>query len=234
MVNEKTPGKQRTHPIPPYDLYLIDADGTLLDFEAGEAAALDTTFRQFGLPVDTMDSYRRINAGLWRRLAEGTISRERLFSSRFGLFARAHGIALDSLQVNRFFLEQLSHQAQHMPGAEAMLQALSSRAKVAVVTNGVSFAQKERFRRAGFLPYIRHLVVSEDVGAEKPAALIFERALALCGHADKTTVLMVGDELATDIAGANAFGIASCLYDPAGKHPQHQAAYRISSLQELV
>lgn len=223
-----------THPIPPYALYLLDADGTLLDFEAGEAAALCVTFQHFNLPIEAMDSYRRINSGLWRQLAEGTIHREALFSQRFGLFAREQGISLDSVRVNRFFLEQLSRQAQHMPGAEETLKALSSRAKVAVVTNGVSFAQRERFRRSGLMPYIQHLIISEEVGAEKPSLVIFERALKLCGHEDKATALMVGDELATDIAGANAFGIASCLYDPKGKHWQHEADYRITALMELI
>lgn len=222
--------------IPPYALYLIDADGTLLDFEAGEEIALTATFAHFGLPVDQegMASYRRINAGLWRRLAEGSLDRESLFGQRFGLFATEQGLSLDSVQVNRFFLDQLSRQAQLIPGAEETLRALAGRAKVAIVTNGVSFAQRERFRRSGLMPYIDHLVISEEVGAEKPAPRIFDHALALCGHQDKASVLMVGDELLTDIAGALAFGIAACLYDPHDKHPEHGADYRIASLLELA
>lgn len=220
--------------IPPYALYLIDADGTLLDFEAGEAVALAATFHQFGLPLDAMDQYRRINSALWRQLAQGSIQREQLFSSRFGLFARELGVQLDGIQANRFFLAQLSHQGQLIPGAMDTLKRLSARAQVAIVTNGVGFAQRERFRRSGLLPYISQLIISEEAGAEKPSSVIFHQALALCGHKDKHSVLMVGDEPATDIAGANAFGIASCLFDPKGKHLAHEADYRIDDLQALI
>ncbi len=224
------------HPIPTYALYLIDADGTLLDFEAGEAIALAHTLAHFGLPGDeaSIATYRQINSALWRQMAEGSLKRDSLFSRRFALFAEALGMAADGVEVNRFFLQQLSHQGQQIPHAEEVLKALSQRAKVCIVTNGVSFAQKERFRRSGLMPYIHHLVVSEAVGAEKPSPRIFEQALTQSGHSDKSTVIMVGDEPRTDIAGANAFGIASCLYDPRDKYPEHEASFRIDSLLALV
>lgn len=220
--------------IPDYALYLFDADGTLLDFEAGEREALCLTFQRFGLPEAEMDRYRQINSALWRQLAEGAISRDRLFASRFGLFAEALGIRLDAAQANRYFLEQLSHQAQLIPGAAETLEILSRRAQIAIVTNGVGFAQRERFRRSGLMPHISQLVISEEVGAEKPSPLIFERALALCGHPDKASVLMVGDDPLTDIAGAVAFGIDACLFDPNGVHKENFARFRITSLNALT
>ena len=35
----------------PYDILLLDADNTLLDFSRTDNIALDTTFRQYGLTI---------------------------------------------------------------------------------------------------------------------------------------------------------------------------------------
>jgi HAD superfamily hydrolase (TIGR01459 family) len=43
----------------------------------------------------------------------------------------------------------------------------------------------------------------------KPHAPVYERCHALLGHPDKSRLCAIGDSLHTDIAGANAFGIAS-------------------------
>lgn len=222
--------------IPRFQLYLLDADGTLLDFEAAEEMALIATFSHLGLPVNqqAMGRYRQINEGLWQRLAEGSITREALFDQRFRLFGQEQGQQLDSQATNRYFLQQLGQQAQLIPGALATVQALSKRAKLAVLTNGATIAQKERFRRCGLLPYIAHLIISEEVGVEKPSPDIFAHALKVCGHQDKASVLMVGDEPRSDIKGAQNFGIKSCLFDPKKRHPGHQADYEISRLEELL
>lgn len=222
--------------LPHYQLYLMDADGTLLDFDAAERQALKTTLARLGIPNNsqTLACYRRINDGLWQKLSEGKITRQALFDRRFSLFADQMGIQLNSPAVNKLFLNNLGQQAQLIPGALETVRALSARAVVAVITNGATLAQKERFRLSGLAPYISYYVISEEVGMEKPSPAIFEHALMLCGHQDKSTALMVGDEPRSDIAGARATGIASCLFDPRGIHPKGTADYHIRALEELL
>lgn len=222
--------------VPPFPCYLLDADGTLLDFVADERAALTATLEQAGLPADepTLALYHRINQDLWHRLALGEITREALFSQRFYLFSQEINQPLDSLATNQLFLENLSRQAHLMPHALETLRFLHTNAQVAIITNGVTWVQKERFRRSGLLPHIDHLVISQEVGCEKPAPGIFAHALRLFGRTGPEGVLMVGDEPATDIKGARDFGIISCLMDPEGRHQTHQADYRITSLAELI
>ncbi len=48
-------------------------------------------------------------------MAEGSLKRDSLFSRRFALFAEALGMAADGVEVNRFFLQQLSHQGAADP-----------------------------------------------------------------------------------------------------------------------
>ncbi len=61
-----------------YDLLLMDADGTLFDYERAEQHALTSALRDFGL-VSDLDSltrdYQRINAQLWADWSRGKSQR---------------------------------------------------------------------------------------------------------------------------------------------------------------
>lgn len=60
--------------------------------------------------------------------------------------------------------------------------------------------------RAGLGGFFQWVITSVDAGVRKPAPAFFQYALARCGFA-KDDVLFVGNQLNTDIAGAEAFGI---------------------------
>jgi len=60
--------------------------------------------------------------------------------------------------------------------------------------------------RAGLGPLFRWVITSVDAGARKPAPEFFQYALARCGLT-KNDVLFVGNQLNSDIAGGEAFGV---------------------------
>ena len=60
--------------------------------------------------------------------------------------------------------------------------------------------------RGGLGRFFQCVITSVDAGTRKPAPEFFQYALARCGFT-KDDVLFVGDQLNTDIAGAEAFGI---------------------------
>jgi FMN phosphatase YigB (HAD superfamily) len=60
--------------------------------------------------------------------------------------------------------------------------------------------------RAGLGPLFHWVITSVDAGARKPAPEFFRYALTRCGLT-KGDVLFVGNELSSDIAGGEAFGI---------------------------
>jgi FMN phosphatase YigB (HAD superfamily) len=61
-------------------------------------------------------------------------------------------------------------------------------------------------QRAGLGSLFRWVITSADAGTRKPAPGFFEYALARCGLA-REDVLFVGNQLNTDILGAEAVGI---------------------------
>ena len=93
-----------------YYCILFDADNTLLNFDAAENKALAETLVNYGIEPDaeTVQTYRTINEELWRQLEKGQIRREKLFGERFSRFLKAINAAGDGVEMNRFYLEQLS------------------------------------------------------------------------------------------------------------------------------
>ena len=57
-----------------YELILLDADGTLFDYDRAEKYAIETTFRDFGLDYSDaiLARYRVVNDALWKELERET------------------------------------------------------------------------------------------------------------------------------------------------------------------
>lgn len=68
----------------------------------------------------------------------------------------------------------------------------------------------------GLTPYLDPIVVSSEVGVEKPDRRIFEKAFALSGDDPKES-LYVGDNYYDDGVGASQLGMAFCILNPPGK-----------------
>ncbi len=85
----------------------------------------------------------------------------------------------------------------------------------------------------GLLPHLDFSITSQEVGAEKPSPLIFERALERAG-AQPENAVHVGDQIASDIEGAVNVGINAVLLDRDGNHKDYTAQPRIAELPELL
>ena len=94
-----------------------------------------------------------------------------------------------------------------MPGVAEVLPRLTLPLAVWANTRVAAEAAVRRWLdRAGIGPFFRWVITSVEAGARKPAPEFFQYALAGCGLA-RDEVLFVGNQLNTDIAGAEAFGI---------------------------
>jgi FMN phosphatase YigB (HAD superfamily) len=87
-----------------------------------------------------------------------------------------------------------------------------------------------------------YLAISEIIGVEKPAPPIFRAALEALSipEDDYSRVVMVGNNLERDIAGANRLGLISIFFhwnDRRRSQPltaEEKPCYTVSSIQELV
>lgn len=220
-----------------YHCLLFDLDGTLLDFGAAEDAAIRETLAYYGFeqPQEAVEAYKQINSALWAALERGEVRQEKLVVQRFEKLLAGFGMQGDAVAMNDHYLTRLSERADVYPGAHEVLQELAEVATLAVVTNGVDKVQAGRLERSGLAPYFDGVFVSSRVGASKPARKIFDRALSTLGVENREKVLMIGDSLKADIAGAHNAGLAACWCDytdrglPEGVKPAHV----IHGLEEL-
>jgi putative hydrolase of the HAD superfamily len=80
--------------------------------------------------------------------------------------------------------------------------------KIGIVSNGRSVKQWEKIIRLGLQHFFHKVVISEEVGVEKPESKIFDIALKKL-HVNADEAVYVGDTLETDVFGANKAGLVS-------------------------
>jgi len=80
--------------------------------------------------------------------------------------------------------------------------------RLGIVSNGRSVKQWEKLIRLGLHHFFDTVIISEDVGSEKPQSKIFKVAIEELGVKPEETVY-AGDDLETDVLGANTAGLIS-------------------------
>lgn len=98
------------------------------------------------------------------------------------------------------------------PEAEPLLRVLASRYRLALLTNGAGDVQRAKLARTPFRSYFNEIVVSVEAGIGKPDPELFRMAARRLG-VDPGDVVMVGDSLARDVAGAKAAGMRTVWID---------------------
>jgi putative hydrolase of the HAD superfamily len=122
-----------------------------------------------------------------------------------------------------------------LEGAEELVRYLAEKYPLTVVTNGFVEVQYEKFDRSGLRDCFAHIVLSEEVGCQKPNPRIYEEALRMNGISAEEAV-MIGDSWNSDIQGAINAGIDQIWIrksqDPL---PNGQSAtYIVKSLAEVM
>jgi 2-haloacid dehalogenase len=79
------------------------------------------------------------------------------------------------------------------------------------------------------------LIISEEVGFSKPRPEIFEYAMNALGHRCRSTTMIVGDSLTSDMRGGINYGIATCWYNPQARENDMglEVDHEIYSLDQL-
>ena len=107
-------------------------------------------------------------------------------------------------ELDTTYLDILARCKEEVEGAKEILSQLSKKAMIGVLSNGFSSTQYKKIRNSGLDRYICRMVVSEEIGINKPDKRVFDYAIRATGAAGK--VLMAGDNAETDILGAMQAG----------------------------
>lgn len=221
-----------------YDIILFDIDDTLFDFTKSEQAAFYNVFAQYDLLNDLerfRQSYKEINKLLWKELEIGEIGIVELGSERFRRLFVEHELEIDAVVFNQDYLKYLEQQSHLVQGAEQVINAFSHK-RLATITNGYADVQTSRINNSPLKGKFEHLIISELTGFQKPQAEIFDYAFNKLQITDKSTVLIVGDSLTSDIQGGNNFGIDTCWFNPNYQEnlTSIKPTYEINQLEGLI
>ncbi len=224
----------------PYTHYLFDLDNTLLDFDRSSREAFAEAIERLDLIcTDRMFAqYAEINRRYWKLLEAGEIRSDEMRYRRFADFLTIYGSPADPLEVSKDYLRCLSEKVHWVDGAKEVLDVLKSNGvSLSLITNGLKSVQRPRLERSGLYHYFDLVVISDEIGHAKPQPAYFEYTLQKLNHPPAERVLVVGDNVESDVLGGQLAGLHTCWYNKHGKQrPEGVAAptYEIKRIRQLL
>lgn len=225
------------------DLF-IDFDDTLYDTHGNAVIALSETFdyfhleRYFSDPQVFYDAYWTANIDLWTQYAKGEITRDYLIVERFRRpLSVGKGIEITKelcLEISDRFLDFCATKPGVIDGAHDLMDYLRQKGyRMHMCSNGFHEVQYKKLAACGLKDYFDTIILSEDAGANKPSMQYFDYALRQSG-ADIATTIMIGDNLQTDIMGANRAGLDTILFNRWGIEPSSVPTYTVETLRDIM
>jgi putative hydrolase of the HAD superfamily len=201
-----------------YKHLFFDLDNTVWDFDLNSFHAMQKVYQKYGLPEPDyarfFEVYNRINDSLWELYRNNKIQKQELAARRFNHTFSEIGISgIDGLEFNNRYLEQMPLQTRLCDGAHEVLERLSKRYQLHIITNGFIEVQYKKLDNSNLRQFFNRIFISEEIKAPKPSREIFMYALK-SSNARKRESLMIGDSWEVDIIGALDFGIDQVHYAP--------------------
>ena len=221
------------------NIFLVDADDTLLDFHGASALAIRSAFKRFNVRWEDrfLTVFKEINDGLWEALERKELTRAELIEKRFPLYLNTLGMShIDGAQFNEQYLHALATNPIYMQGAESFLHTLQSMGKIYIVTNGTQWIQQSRFDICGLWSYAEKAFISQVVGADKPSPIYTQYVVDNIECFNRENAIWIGDSLSADIRAANEANITSVWFNP-HKKPLSSVAtptYIVNDFTEIL
>jgi len=205
-----------------YDHIFFDLDHTLWDFDSNSRETLLEIFHEFELKTrgfahfnHFIDTYEHINDRFWSQYRKGKVTKEELRIGRFLETLSTAGKADEALafDMSFYYLEKSPTKPHLLPGAIKVLDHLKGKCGLHLITNGFKEVQYIKLQHCGLAPYFDNVIISEEVGFQKPHEGIFKLALERANTtADKA--VMIGDSFEADILGAHRAGMDTIFFSP--------------------
>lgn len=195
-----------------YTTLLLDADGTLLDFDEAERQGLQAVLQAYGVtPSKELElRYHEINKQYWAMFERGDIPKSAIMERRYPHFFRTLGVDVEAAAVEKLYRSHLDCCAALLHGAWELCETLSTRYQLYIITNGVSQTQYRRLKDSGLDLFFQDVFVSEDAGSQKPQREYFDYCFARISEKDPARMLVIGDSLTSDIQGGKNAGLDTC------------------------
>ncbi|MGY4383129.1 putative hydrolase of the HAD superfamily [Pedobacter sp. UYP24] len=220
----------------------FDLDHTIWDFDKNAQETLNELYITYKLDdlgcssaADFIVLYTENNHSLWRQYHLGEITKETLRAERFHRTFVQLGIPPESVphQFEDDYVRLTPTKTNLFSGSEKVLNYLKQKYTLHIISNGFKESTLMKMSVSNLNPYFSNVIISEDVGVNKPNKRIFEYALEKAG-ATKTESIMIGDSVEADIRGAQDFGIKAIYFNPMNLEKPNDVLWQINHLEELL
>jgi len=220
-----------------YKHIFFDLDHTIWDFDKNAEETLYELYdiyrlNEIGLPSAAIfiETYTRNNHQLWAEYHTGKITKDELRETRFKRTFLELGVPPE---FEDDYVKLCPTKTNLFPHAHETLQYLQSKYTLHLISNGFKESSEMKIGNTNIGGYFQHVVISENVGVNKPDKAIFEHALQLAGAA-KSESLMIGDSLEADVYGALNFGMDAIYFNPFNAPKPDDVLLQITYLKELT
>ena len=220
---------------------VFDLDDTLFDRNRAQREVLDLIVPEFRVVFGAIDK---------EKIAAAFFESDRVTTQEFeaGVLAetfrrRRSKLFLNLLDLNEDLADQITAMyVRRYPtidapvsGAKSVVQNLAGRFPLGLVSNGLPDVQYRKLETLGIRGLFKCIVLSGEVGIQKPDPRIFWLATASLVR-EPEECLYVGDSYAADVVGAKSAGMQVCWFNPQGtSHGQAgiEPDFEITALDEI-
>ncbi|WP_294620141.1 YjjG family noncanonical pyrimidine nucleotidase [uncultured Bacteroides sp.] len=226
----------------PYKNLFFDLDDTLWAFSLNARDTYEEMYRKYGYNryftsfEHYYSLYQRRNLELWAEYADGKVTKDELNRQRYLYPLETVGVCDSALAkaYEKDALATIPTKRKLMPHAREVLEYLSSKYNLYILSNGFKELQFHKMRSSGIDGYFKKVILSDDIGILKPWPDIFHFALSAT-QSELRESLMIGDSWESDIAGAAGVGMHQVFYNLSGRVDLPFApTYQITDLKELL
>ncbi len=225
-----------------YKHLFFDLDKTLWDFKRNSEETLLELFDNYQLKnigvedsKKFIDVYTEINEKQWADYRAGRVNKEKMRAERFIKTFDVFQVSNDSLaqQLSDDYLEQCPEKTYLFPQTVEVLDYLSGKYLLHIITNGFEEVQHRKMNNCDITKYFTEIITSEKSGFLKPNPQIFFHALETTGAVEEESI-MIGDSLEVDILGAREAGIDQIYFNPDRIEHSEKVTFEIHHLSALT
>jgi putative hydrolase of the HAD superfamily len=227
--------------MPKYKHIFFDLDHTLWDFETNSKNAMFQLYEQLKLKnygITDFEAFYSIyhmhNEKLWTRFRNGFMKRDELRWKRMWhtLLDFKIGNTIIANEMSIAYLEILPTQNVMIPYAKELVEYLSEKYPLHIITNGFEITQRQKLYNCGIEKHFKNIITSEKTQSIKPKPEIFQYACEKVNTLPQECI-MIGDALLIDILGAKNAGMDSIYFAPNDAETSNLPTYQVKSLQSI-
>lgn len=228
-----------------YNYLIFDLDDTLIDNKVSVAHALKYVYQylEYEFNDAELEKWLIFDDLYWQKWSDkiyelpqniNSLNDKNIYQKVRRFLEYFDNIStIEAFELTNIFCEHLGDIVKINDNAHDTLEYLHKDYTILIGTNGTTKSSHKKLKNTDMYKYIYGIVTSEECFYSKPSTIFFEYLFKKYNIKNKSSVLMIGDNINTDIKGALDFGIDTCWLNSDDKNHNIKTKYKINNLNEL-